>query len=182
MNIYQIRDLALRILGIYYLSNALVYVFQVASLFSMDNNPTLAGNKLAITLSVLVPLVFWLLIGLLLTFRTVHVSKFLWPSSDEPEGSTIAKPSLRYWIVLIGLFFFISSAGGVVAQIWTFAVSQSMRGSFTYYKYLPELVTLFLSIVCIIKAKAIEAWLETRIEDDSQGHLQRPVDKTSPGA
>ena len=161
MNIRQIRDLALKILGIYYLSSALVRAPQFASLFfTWNRSPETEGQGLAIALSVLLPLAFWLIIGLLLTFRTGLVAAVLWPSRDEQAGSPIARPSLRFWIVLIGFFFLVSAAGGAVSQVWTFAMHRDMRGSFMYYKFLPELVTLVLSIACILKAQAIEAWLE----------------------
>jgi hypothetical protein len=184
MNIHQIRDLALKILGIYYLSRALIYAPQVSSFFlSWDNNPSLADNKLAIGLSGLLPLVFWLLIGLVLTFRTGHVAKILWLSRQDSEARTIERPSLRFWIVLIGFFFLVSSTGGVVSHVLAFVANRNIRDPFIYYQYLPEIFTLVLSIICIFKARGIEAWLKTKIGDDSQqGHLQRPADKTSPGA
>ncbi len=169
MNIRQIRDLALKILGIYYLSSALVRAPQFASIFfSWNKSPEMAGHGLAISLSVLLPLAFWLLIGLLLTFRTGLVSAILWPSRNEPESTTITRPSLRFWIVLIGFFFAIGAAGGAVAQLWVLVAHQSMRGSYMYSRFLPELVTLVLSIICIFKAQAIEAWLNTKIGQDSQ--------------
>lgn len=183
MNIHQIRDLALKILGIYYLSRALVYAPQLASLFfSWDKRPEMDGHGVSIALSVLVPLAFWLIIGLLLTFRTGVVTNLLWSSRDEPETSTIAKPSMRFWIVLIGFFFLVSSTGGVVVQIWVI-VDKNIQGAVMYFRFLPEVVTLVLSVVCIIKARAIESWLKTKIEEDSQqGHLQRPGEGTPPGA
>jgi len=170
MNIRQIRDLALKILGIYYLSSALVRAPQFASLFfSWDKSPEMAGHKLAIALSVLLPLAFWLLIGLLLTFRTGLVAAVLWPSrNEEPQASTPSKPSLRFWIVLIGFFFFVSAAGGAVAQLWVLATQREMRDSFTYSRFLPELVTLVFSVFCILKAQVIEAWLKMKIEDSQQ--------------
>ncbi len=169
MNIRQIRDLALKILGIYYLSSALVRAPQIASMFfSWDKSPEMAGHGLAIAVSVLVPLAFWLIIGLLLTFRTALVAAVLWPSRDEPESPMAARPSLRFWIVLIGFFFAVGAAGGAVAQLWVLVAHRSMRGSYMYHRFLPELVTLALSIVCIFKAQAIEAWLNTKIGQGSQ--------------
>ncbi len=60
MNIRQIRDLALKILGIYYLSSALVRAPQFASIFfSWNKSPEMAGHGLAISLSVLLPFRVW---------------------------------------------------------------------------------------------------------------------------
>ena len=183
MNIRQIRDLALKILGLYYLSSALIRAPQFASLFfSWDKSPEMAGHKLAIAFSVLLPFAFWLLIGLVLTFRTGLVAAILWPSREEQASGAIARPSLRFWIVLIGFFFFVSAAGGTVAQVWTFAVHRDMRGSFLYYKFLPELVTLVLSIVCILKTQAIEAWLKTKIGEDSQPEVGQVSSESAPSA
>ena len=170
MNIRQIRDLSLKILGIYYLSHAIIIAPQFCSIFlSWGRSPEMAGHGVAIALSVLLPLVFWIAIGLVLTFRTSLVVALLWSSRSEDEHTTAtASPSLRFWIVLVGLFFFVRSLGGTVSQLWVFAASQQMRGSFTYYRSLPELITLILSIVCIAKAKAIETFLMAKIGEDSQ--------------
>ncbi len=169
MNMRQIRDLALKILGIYYLSHALTYALQFAGVFtSWGKISEIAGNEFAVLLSVLLPLLFWVVIGLVLTFRTSLVAAILWAASaeDQPAPAT-ARPSLRFWVVLVGFFFLVKSLGGAVSQLWVFAASQQMRGSFSYYRSLPELITLALSIVCIAKAQAIEALLMTKIEKDS---------------
>jgi hypothetical protein len=53
-------------------------------------------------------------------------------------------------------------------SVWDLLRTSTMRGSVIYYQHIREFVTLFLSIVCIVKARTIEAWLTTKIEDDSQ--------------
>ncbi len=183
MNIRQIRDLALKILGIYYLSSALVRAPQFASIFfSWNKSPEMAGHGFAISLSVLLPLAFWLAIGLLLTFRTRLVSAILWPTREEPESNTITRPSLGFWIVLIGFFFAVGAAGGAIAQVWTFAVHRDMRGSFMYHRFLPELLTLVLSIICLFKARAIQVWLNTKIKEDSQPEVGQVSSESAPSA
>jgi len=170
MNIKQIRDLALKIMGIYYLSHALIYVAQFAGVItSWGKVPEVSGKEFAVVLSLLLPLLFWFGIGLLLTFRTALVAACLWSqASDEPQASVTARPSLRFWIVLIGFFYFLGALGGTVSQLWVFLAGREMRGSFTYYRSLPQLITLALSIVCMMKAAAIEAFLMGKIENDGQ--------------
>jgi hypothetical protein len=181
MNIRQLRDLALKILGIYYLSSALVRAPRFANIFFEWNKSfEMAGHGLAISLSVLLPLVFWLFIGLLLTFRTALVAAILWPSRDEAETTAIARPSLRFWIVLIGFFFAVGAAGGAVAQLWVLVAHQSMRGSYMYSRFLPELVTLVLSTICIFKAQAIEAWLNRKIGQDSRPGVGQVLSESAP--
>ncbi|MDD4736333.1 MAG: hypothetical protein PHP44_09525 [Kiritimatiellae bacterium] len=183
MNIRQVRDLALKIFGIYYLSNALVRAPQFASLFfSWNRNPEMAGHGFAIALSVLSPIAFWLIIGLLLTFRTPRVAGILWKSQEEPASSPTARPSLSFWIVLVGFFFFVSAAGGAVAEAWILAFNRQMRGSFVYYKFFPEVVTLVLSIVCILKAQAIEAWLSRKIGESSRLEVEPISPEVAPSA
>ena len=129
----------------------------------------MAGHELAIALSVLLPLAFWIGIGLVLTFRTSLVAAILWASArEEQQPPATARPSLRFWIVLIGFFFLVKSLGGAVSQLWVFATSQQIRGSFTYYGSLPDFITLVLSIVCIVQAQAIETFLMAKIGKDSQ--------------
>lgn len=166
MSIRQIRDLALKILGLYYLSSALVQAPPLASIFlSWDKSPEMAGHGVAIALSGLLPFAFWLGIGLLLTFRTAIIDGVLWPVQEESGVGTTTRPSLRFWIVLIGFFFFISAAGDAVAQLWILAAEREMRAPITYTRFLPDLATLLLSVFCILKAQVVETWLESRIED-----------------
>ena len=166
MDIRHLRDLALKILGIYYLSIALAEVPQIAGLFiTRDYGPEMAGHEFAIALSVLLPLVFWFGIGLLLTFRTSIVTTVLWRSQPELAVGPMAKPFLRFWIVLIGFFFAVDAAGGAVAEVWILALQSDMRGDLAYSPLFPELIKLVLSGFCILRAHVIEAWLKTKMED-----------------
>ena len=175
MNIRQIRDLALKVLGIYYLAHALLLAPQFFLFFTLDRSQTAGLTLITLSLSVLLPIAFWIIIGLLLTFYTGLVAAVLWPKQEEPETGLAAKPSLRFWIVLIGFYFLVSATGGAVAQVWTLTV----RGAFMYYKFLPELVTLVLSIACILKARAIETWLNSKIGEDNQQSAAPAADDES---
>ena len=173
MNIRHARDLALKILGIYYLFHAIVYTPQLCGVFAMWNrNPSNEYSRMAIAMSVLVPLLFWLVFGLLLTFKTSSVLRLLWPSSDEVDSTTpTGTPSMSFWIVLVGFFYFVGSFGGALSQLWQFVDERHYGTSYRISKLLPQLFTLALSVFCIIKAKAIEAWLTNHITRDSQqGH------------
>jgi hypothetical protein len=165
MNIMQIRDLALKVLGIYYLSQSIIYILQLTMVFASYGE--MVEHKFAIYLPTLFCLVFWAIIGCALTFRTSFVVAILWSRQPEEEHTT-TKPSLRLWIVLIGLFFFVKSLGGTIYQLLIFATRQQERDIFVYYQSLPGIITFVLSIVCIVKARAIERFLMGKIGINSQ--------------
>ena len=178
MNIKQIRDLTLKLMGIYYLSVALIYAPQLASVFSSRGKlPETSVNDLAIALSVLLPLFFWTIIGLVLTFRTTAVAKRLWSSMPEESQPyrTARRPSLRFWIVLVGFFYFVGGLGGTVSQLWIVA-----SNSGPYAALLSDLITLALSITCIVKAATLEAYLMRKIAKNGQQTPADDVPKAAP--
>lgn len=168
MNIAHIRDLALKILGIFYLCQALVYAPQICGIFtSLSGNCEYQASRLAVGLSVFLPLFFWLVAGAILTFRTAAVIRVLWSrrESDESMPQT-AGSSMTTWIMLVGVFYFVGSLGGVVAELWR-VVERRYLDPIAWDRFVPNLITLGLSIACVVKARAIETWLRRRIGKDS---------------
>lgn len=175
MNIHQIRDLALKILGIYYLSHALIYAPQICGIFaSWPNNSQFQVSGVAIGLSVLLSLLFWLGVGVFLTFRTATVIRILWSQPELGEGKPFTtRPCLAFWIVLIGAFYFVGSLGEAVAELWRIA---DRRFVDFVSNFLPNLVTLTLSSACVVKARAIEAWLQDKIGQNNQQSVSKKVE------
>ena len=113
----------------------------------------------------LCPLIFYSIIGFLLTFRTSRIIAILWGSTqDNQEVSISPTPSLHLWIVLMGLFFFLKSFGSTVLLLGSILVDKNHSTEHISHRLYIDLLTLALSIVCMMKAQVLEGFLLKRMK------------------
>lgn len=167
MTIQHVRDLAIKIMGLYFLSQAFYYFTQIPwIIFSFDKNSGdfIENYRVIIISTFLCPLIFYSVIGFLLTFGTSRIITILWGSTQESqELSTPPTPSLQLWIILIGLFFFFKSFGSTVTQLGFFLANKNVSIELFSRQLCIDLLTLALSIVCMMKAQVLESFLQKRI-------------------
>lgn len=165
MTTRQIRDLAIRILGLYYLSNAIIYLPQILGLFSMSGKEAEhIANKAVFVIASLIPIAMYFVIAYVLLFKTRAIVALLWPRTDEEAGDVSTVPSLTTWVSLIGLFYLIGSVGGAASELWMLGAKREMMGSFLSYKFLPDLITMVLAVICIAKSRQIAEYLKKTTE------------------
>ena len=64
---------------------------------------------------------------------------------------------------MVGVFYFVSSTAGLLSQLWILGVNRQMFGkTFVSLKFLPDVFLFPLSIVCMLKAKRVEAFILKR--------------------
>lgn len=156
MTVRQVRDLAIRILGLYYFACAIIHLPQALGLFYISDKETeYIAHKGVFVIASIVPMAMYFLVAYLLCFKTRGIMALLWPTVDEePESMSNALP-LATWVSLIGLFYLIGSLGGAASELWRLGVKRDVMGSWLSYKALPEVITVVLAVVCIIKARQI---------------------------
>jgi len=165
MTTRQIRDLAIRILGLYYLAHAIIYLPQILGIFSISGKEAeYIAHKGVFVIASLVPIAMYFVIAYVLLFKTRGIMALLWQTVDEEVGNTSTVLSLTTWVSLIGLFYLIGSVGGVVAELYILGVKREIMGSYLSFKFLPEIITLILSTLCIIKAQGIAGYLKRKTE------------------
>ena len=172
MNTRDIRDLVLKVIG-FYCAVRFVYALSQSAVSCMsilgesrsvvESMSRIASRPLFVVLMFLPP-VLYLLLACFLLFRTSGVVALLWPQqhhAELPDNESRA-PAMSFWISLIGIYFFIHSAGGLVSQLWILATRREMFGSgFISIRQIPDLVTFPISILAIVKAEAIERLVTT---------------------
>ena len=165
MTTRQIRDLAIRVLGLYYLAHAIIYLPQILGIFSISGKEAeYMGNKAIFVIASLIPIAMYFVVAYVLLVKTRAIMALLWPTTAEETGNTSPALSLTTWVSLIGLFYLIGSAGGAASELWILGTRREVMGSFLSYKFLPDLVTMLLSVICIVKSRQIAEFLEKKTE------------------
>ncbi len=169
MNTQQIRDLAIKILGLYFLSHAIVLLPQIVGTLSFANNSDYVAHKSVFLFASSLPVVLYFVVAYVLLLKTRAVMSRLWPTQDQNvDVGRVVSLSLATWVGLVGLFYLVGSVGGVLAELYILGVKREMLGSYMSFKFIPEIITLILSIICIAKAHAISDYLKRRTEQDTQ--------------
>ena len=91
MTTRQIRDLAIRILGIYYLANAIIGVPQILAIFTLSGKEAgYVENKAVFAIASLTPVGMYFVVAYVLIFKAGVIMALLWPKADEETGSICA--------------------------------------------------------------------------------------------
>lgn len=167
MTTRQIRDLALRILGLYYMVKAIIYLPQILSILSMPAVEYM--NRFIIFIAVTFPFVVYFLIAYVLFLKTEIVMAILWPKSDDETGNASIAIPIATWVSLIGLFYLIGTVPGITHELWTLIVENKYRYldyslNREIYNMLPDIITMILAMICIFKARKIAVFLKKKTE------------------
>jgi len=164
MNISQARDLALKLLGFYYLITAITYMPQIAGLFTISVKEKEYINYMGVFILLMtLPAILYFIVAFFLLIKTSFVLRILWFHEDSAPSAPITI-TLTTAICLIGFFYLIGSLGGLSVELYILSIKREMWGSLTGYKYLPNILTSVLSLICIIKARRIAEFLKNKIE------------------
>jgi hypothetical protein len=172
MNVRQFRDLAIKLLGLFYLMRAVFSVSQFA-VFLIEVHKRDSGLAAFVVPGVgLVFFLAWVIGAYLFVFYTDKVQSFLWPEdrNEETNGPSMIFP-LATGISLIGLYFFIQTLGHVASVLCFYGRSLKSWNDLWPWLYSwkalwsqvsPHAITLVLSLLCIFKARRIAAFLKRK--------------------
>lgn len=166
MNVPQIRDLILKIIGVY----CLVVTFSLlqAVLFMVLEGLMSGSILLGLGMGIfhLGMLAVW--IGLTWVFlrRTDAVRRRIWSEDGADSGPvTLPKMSMAFWVAVVGLSAFLQSVDNFGAIGWRGVadiLSSEAPASFVDWAVL--LVPVLLSAVCVLRAREIGAWISAPLE------------------
>lgn len=166
MNVPQIRDLILKIVGVY----CLVVTFSLlqAVLFMVLEGLMSGSILLGLGMGIfhLGMLAVW--IGLTWVFlrRTDAVRRRIWSEDGADSGPvTVPKMTMAFWVAVVGLHAFLQSAGRLFSIGWEgIATIHSTERSFSLLDWIVFLVPVLLSAVCVLRAREIGAWISAPLE------------------
>ena len=178
MNVPQIRDLILKLFGVYCLIVSFSLI-QVA-LYSMVR--FLGTNGAFVVVGVLtLPMIFlWIGLTWVLLRRTNAVRRRIWPEDGaDNDPVPLPKMTMAFWVAVVGLSAFLQSAGRLFSIGWEgIATIHSTERSFSLLDWIVFLVPVLLSAVCVLLAREIGAWISAPIE---RGAAAPPDAPTEPG-
>jgi hypothetical protein len=108
------------------------------------------------------PLIFLLLAGIFLA-KSDTITEFFYPKSNFPAESTkvVIKDqnssyvNLSFWVIIIGIYYFISSAAVVLSSLPYLQTKVSEGWFFTHDPFLPQVLILVMSLFCILQSDRI---------------------------
>ena len=164
MNVPQIRDLILKLFGVYCLIVSFSLI-QVA-LYSMVR--FLGTNGAFVVVGVLtLPMIFlWIGLTWVLLRRTNAVRRRIWPEDGaDNDPVPLPKMTMAFWVAVVGLSAFLQSVDNFGAIGWRgLADILSSEAPASFVDWAVLLVPALLSAVCVLRAREIGAWISAPLE------------------
>jgi hypothetical protein len=155
ITVYQARDLALRMLGLYCGLQIFKSIPRFVWLATMDAESPYPGDPTIEMFGEIMVTVVYLLAAYLLLLHTDYVIGRIW-RGDETNSETQALPPIAtvdFWVRLIGVYFLIWSLANVASVIWFWFPGFRYDTEFVAQHRIDTLirngVMLALAVVCI---------------------------------
>jgi hypothetical protein len=165
MNIRQLRDLAIRLLGLYFVGHAILSLSGFVAFFDLSGRSGIhITSRGIVILGGMMPVVFYLLFACFLLFKSQYLENFLWAEEVETDSDVSGSSILAAGVSLVGLFFLLGSLGQLAAKVEVLGIQTSTLGPVQFLPALPDAVTVVLALLCTLKSKAIASFLQRRTE------------------
>ena len=111
------------------------------------------------------PIVF-LVLSIIFIFKSGRIAKLFFPKSstlsDSEHHIADEKPAyekLSFWIVIVGIYYFVSSSATVLAGLPTIFVKLETGWFLTHDPFLPQALTFIMSLFCVFRSEKIEEFI-----------------------
>ena len=157
MSKQDIFELAVKLFGIYCFILFLQFLMTIGAAFSMETSEFVSNVTLYRISFCTMPLIY-LIVSLLLVFKGRAIAHMLAGGKTEilhvKEEAVPTYGRLSFWIILIGVFYFVSSASKIVSDAIAFPITHT--GIFWWSRFLSQALILVLSLVFIFGSKTVE--------------------------
>lgn len=156
MSKQDIFELAVKLFGIYCFILFLQFLMAIGAAFSMETSE-FVSNVTLYRISFCTMPFFYLIVSLLLVFKGRAIAHMLAGGKTEivhvKEEAVPTYGRLSFWIILIGVFYFVSSASKIVSDAIAFPITHT--GIFWWSRFLSQVLILVLSLVFIFGSKTV---------------------------
>lgn len=160
MNIRQLRDLAIKIVGLMCVSQAAFLFVQLPGLlmaaWSFHGLLWIAGFAFF--------MLFYAAFAYVLLVQSRAVAGLLWPEDEIVTGPDFTL-SLEACIALVGVYFIPNALSRIAGDVLAMAV---LPEGVSWYQrwggFIPQSVLLAIAVLCIVKSKAIAAYVRKYAE------------------
>jgi len=160
----HILEIALKIFGIYCALETIKFFFALGPLFIAQSGKfsEFYTSKVAYIVSLIPYPLLYLFLSYIFLFRTQWLMRLLrgkdYGTSVVTDSQSSARPTYSFWIKILGLYYFVSSAAAIAAHALELVVKDS--GSFHIYwssgSFLTHVISLLLALFFIFKTKRVE--------------------------
>lgn len=164
----EIWELVIKIFGLYCLLALFMAIPMVGTALAMNKPDFFTNRTLYVLLWFLHPLILFILAYLFLK-KTNFFVNLLVPhvveSSPRAEETFPLYARLSFWIIIIGIYYFVSSASRILSELVTLSITQ--RGSYWWSIILSQAFTLILSLLFIFRSNRIERLIRLKSKEST---------------
>ena len=172
----HILDIALKVFGIYCVIETIKFFFAFGPLFiaKSDKYWEFYTSKVGFLISQIPYPLLHLFLSYMFLFRTQWLIRLVlgkeYDTSLFTDSQTLQWKTYSFWIKILGLYYFVSSAASIAAHALDLVVKDS--GSFHVYwaggSFLTNVITLLLALVFIFKTEKVESLITKRNIKETQ--------------
>ena len=183
MSKQAILEIASKIFGLFCIVQFIQYTPAIIAAIVVDNREFIPNKPLHIALTSLYPMVF-LALAYLFLVKSETITKIIGSEREKVAVTESTYPDndalynkLHFWILILGIFYFISAISKVLIGIGTLAYKLKNGWFIAHDPLLPQAITLILSIFCIFRSEQLAKFIETKRKKPNK-RLQSDADKS----
>ncbi|MFO7870569.1 MAG: hypothetical protein R6V03_03955 [Kiritimatiellia bacterium] len=167
-------DLVIKAFGIWLMAMFVRTIPMTVIQFTVDTSEFIANRPAYLALNVTHSLLYFLVASLFL-LKGHTIASLLVRTNPQEANAGAEEPAyarLWFWITIIGLYHFLSSASALFGQLLrlTFDYSEYTTISLSSRDLWPSVFMLSFSLVFIFKSKAIESFILRKSNKGTQSH------------
>jgi len=173
-------DLIIKTIGVYLAVTFIRSIPPFLIQFTVDTSQFVAKPRAFLVFNVL-HTVLPLFLSWVFLFRSSTLVRLIVRTDDLPatdsNAPTAAYATFSFWIVLIGLYYLLSSAGDLLNHVVKLAFEGRYYApghvvQFMTRDLIPSTVTFVLSLFFVFKSRTIESFIQRKTNKDAQQAIQ----------
>lgn len=174
MKTNQILQIVCITIGIYYVLAFFFGLVGMGMLFSMEDNEYLSKKTQVIW--TIITLLTMLLISYVFIFKNLTIVKFIksktkFENSEADNSTTHNKPNLSFWIIIVGLYYFVDSISTLLSQLpEVLSLNAPFLSKLFWWNQTGSgIVGLIFSLFFIFQSNRIESFIKSKTNISQQG-------------
>lgn len=170
MSKQNVLEIVCKIFGLYCIVQFIRSTPAVLFSYGVDSTEVISISNITlhIFLRLLYPLMFLALSYIFIKKSEFIISLFESKTNDRNEAEATLSPDLtiysemHFWIIILGIYYFISAVSTVLIGIWTFTIKVKEGWFILHDPLLPQTIILVLSLICIFRSEQIANIIENK--------------------
>ncbi|MDD5556110.1 MAG: hypothetical protein PHN82_02545 [bacterium] len=158
----DILEIGIKLLGLYCVISFFSSIPGIGMAINTANSDFVSSPFLYIFMPCLLSCAYLILAIVFLAEGHAIANRFIKdvPSEDTATQNTSILTTLSFWMILIGIYYFISSVASLIST--SAYLTRAQLGTYSFAKLLSQAVIFILSLLLIFKSKAIAKFITVR--------------------